>query len=302
MYELFNGFFSFDAKFWRTIIPLLINPGKVTKDYIEGKRSRYSNPFRFYLTISIFFFLILGVSNNIEKFKSFKNGEDKETLNISLFKEIEEITTPPDSSKTDSIPVLHKDSIPKINIRSVKFLGVNLEEFIQYTQKYPNSKIDDALDSLQLEKTILNRFFYSRAKAISAIGSEKGAQEQFINQLLSYGSVSLFVFLPLFTLFLRLFYFRKKHTYVDHLIFVFHTQTVFFMLLSLLYLISFFTNRIEPVIFLILFLIYLFLALKKCYDQGYFKTAIKFMILNLVYLFMSMVGIVIVGAISFALY
>lgn len=58
---MFNGVFNFDAKFWKTLIPLLTNPGKVSKDYKEGKRSRYSNPFRFYITVSIISFLILGL-------------------------------------------------------------------------------------------------------------------------------------------------------------------------------------------------------------------------------------------------
>ncbi|WP_420793206.1 DUF3667 domain-containing protein [Polaribacter ponticola] len=58
MHEVFNGLFNFDAKFWNTIIPLLINPGKVSRDYIDGKRQRYTNPFRFYLTVSIIFFYL----------------------------------------------------------------------------------------------------------------------------------------------------------------------------------------------------------------------------------------------------
>ena len=39
MNEVFNGFTSWDAKFWTTIIPLLIKPGKVSLDYVEGKRA-----------------------------------------------------------------------------------------------------------------------------------------------------------------------------------------------------------------------------------------------------------------------
>lgn len=35
--NLFSGFFSFDSRFWRTFIPLLTKPGKVSKEFIEGK-------------------------------------------------------------------------------------------------------------------------------------------------------------------------------------------------------------------------------------------------------------------------
>ena len=57
--NLFSGFLSYDSRFWRTFIPLLIKPGKVSREYIEGKRARFVNPFRFYLSVSIIFFLIL---------------------------------------------------------------------------------------------------------------------------------------------------------------------------------------------------------------------------------------------------
>jgi len=64
--NLFNGFFSYDSRFWTTFIPLLTKPGKVSKDYIQGKRARFVNPFQLYLNVSIIFFLILGITNKLE--------------------------------------------------------------------------------------------------------------------------------------------------------------------------------------------------------------------------------------------
>ncbi|CAI8256054.1 MAG: Uncharacterised protein [Polaribacter sp. SA4-10] len=177
-----------------------------------------------------------------------------------------------------------------------------MDAFINYQKKYPNSTIDNALDSLKQEKKFINRFLYSRAKAIVSIAHKNKSQEQFINQMLSYSSVALFVLLPLFTIFLNVLYLRRKHTYVDHLIFVFHTQTVFFMFLSIVFLISFFTDITHTWIILLLFLMYLFLAMKKFYNQGYFKTGLKFLFLNAVYFLMGTIGVVIVGLISFVLY
>ncbi|MFK8060590.1 MAG: DUF3667 domain-containing protein, partial [Polaribacter sp.] len=103
MHEVFNGFFNFDAKFWRTIIPLLIKPGKVTKDYVAGKRERYTNPFRFYLTVSIIFFLIVGLvetksdfdklsSNNIKVIDSLKKEKKVKQLNDKEIDSIKKTT------------------------------------------------------------------------------------------------------------------------------------------------------------------------------------------------------------------
>lgn len=120
--------------------------------------------------------------------------------------------------------------------------------------------------------------------------------------MLSYGSIALFIFLPFFTLFLKIFYIRRKFTYVDHLIFVFHTQTVFFMLLSIYFLLEIFNVKPQLWLFTLLFLIYLLIAMKNFYKQGYFKTIIKFCFLNLSYFIISSIGITVLFLISFALF
>jgi hypothetical protein len=178
-----------------------------------------------------------------------------------------------------------------------------LDKFIHYQKEYPDSRIDVALDTLGYDKNFTNRFLYTRAKAVNSL-VKKDSREKYLSDLLSYGSISLFIFLPIFTLFLKFIYIRRKYTYVDHLIFVFHTQTVFFMLLTILYLISFFTSvDVDSAwVFLLLFLIYLIIAVKKFYQQGYIKTFIKFLLLNMVYIFLGSIGIIIVGLISFVFF
>ena len=177
-----------------------------------------------------------------------------------------------------------------------------IDNYIRFQKKHPTLNTDTSLDSLHLKKTFINRFLYSRAKTVNSFTDEKESQEQFFNQMLSYGSIALFIFLPFFTLFLKLFYIRGKYTYVDHLIFVFHTQTVFFMLISIYFLLEIFGLTPKSWLFTILFLIYLFIAMKNFYKQGYLKTFIKFCLLNLNYVFISMIGVFIVALISFALF
>lgn len=326
IHEVFNGLFNFDAKFWKTIIPLLTKPGTVSKNYIDGKRQRYTNPFRFYLTVSVIFFLILGLSKSVDKFKSLKNGSKrKQTSSISLDsinkkkkdididslknavnKELDKPWIPIDSIKrkeiVDKIAEEAKDTTKTRSGNKISFGGFKIDDFIDYQKKHPDSTIDDALDSLKQEKTFLNRFLYNRAVVANSFISKKESQEQFISQLLSYGSVALFIFLPFFTLFLKFFYIRRKYTYVDHLVFVFHTQTVFFMLLSIYFLLELFGLKPEVWIFILLFLIYLIIAMKKFYQQGYFKTFTKFCLLNFSYMIFGTIGIILVGLISFALY
>jgi hypothetical protein len=47
-----------DARVWRTLVPLLIRPGFLTREYFAGRRARYLQPFRLYLILSVVFFLL----------------------------------------------------------------------------------------------------------------------------------------------------------------------------------------------------------------------------------------------------
>ncbi|WP_243456847.1 hypothetical protein [Polaribacter batillariae] len=214
----------------------------------------------------------------------------------------------PESTRKNILKEVEKEARDTLKTKyesgNIKFYLGNdskLDKFMRYQKKYPNSNIDVALDSLGYDKNFTNRFLYTRVVTLNSL-TKKDNRDHFFSQLLSYGSVALFVFLPFFTLFLKLFYIRRKYTYVDHLIFVFHVQTVFFMLFSIYFLLEIFGANPALWIFTILFLVYLFIAMKKFYEQGYFKTFIKFLLLNFNYLIVAIIGVVVVLLISFAIY
>ena len=324
---MFNGLFNFEAKFWNTIVPLLLKPGKVSRDYIDGKRQRYTNPFRFYLTVSIIFFLLVGLYKTIQKYENLGTKvKDKVVENIAkdstkldkkltpekidsikknVNKAMDELPIPiPKKAREKLLDEIEKEAKDTTLLKTInqekkkgKDFNVNfgggtrLDKFVRYVDKNPDEEIDTALDSLGYEKTFSNRFLYTRAKTVNSFTKSKEAREQFVNQLLSYGSVALFIFLPFFTLFLKFFYIRRKFTYIDHLIFVFHVQTVFFMLFTFHFIFLIFGYEPKVWIFLILFILYLFLAMKKFYQQGYIKTFLKFILVNISFSIVSSIGV-----------
>lgn len=77
--EFFSGFFSFDSRFFKTFRPLLFKPGKVSKNYVEGKRRRYVSPFQLYLHITIVFFLLQGLFSTIDEYGSLGISSEKPT-------------------------------------------------------------------------------------------------------------------------------------------------------------------------------------------------------------------------------
>ena len=300
--EVFAGFFSWDAKFWRTLIPLLINPGKVSKNYIEGKRDRYTNPFRFYITVSLIFFLILGLTESYSKFTDLQ--ENKETIaNINDFesKDIDSIQ----SAVIRSLNTIDSTNTTKdnFNVNLISNDSTKIGKFLKFHKNNPKATTNQALDSLRIDKNFTNKFWYSRLSLSYDLLTNKETNQQFFKQLISYTSIALFILLPLFTLFLKFFYIRRKYTYIEHLIFVFHTQTVFFILLSIFYVLGFINNAYYVIpLFFGLFCLYLFIAMKSFYEQGNLKTFVKFCLANFVFFILGTIGGLIVSFIAFALY
>lgn len=57
--ELLHGVMHFDGRFWRTLPLLLVNPGKLTREWVEGRRTRYVSPLAMFLfTLFVMFFAL----------------------------------------------------------------------------------------------------------------------------------------------------------------------------------------------------------------------------------------------------
>ena len=172
--------------------------------------------------------------------------------------------------------------------------------FMDYEKK-ADTDVVQALDDLGYEKSYWNIFLYTKSKDWNeAIEDPQGYGTELIDRILSRISVALFFLLPIFTLMVSLLYIRRKFNYTENLVFVFHTQTVFFMLLLLFIILGrVIDSNSVPWIFLLLFLIYLYMAMKTFYGQGWFKTLIKYLILNFSFMILAAMGGVIISFLAF---
>jgi len=431
----FDDFLSFDGRLLNTVIALIFKPGYVTKNYVEGRRISYVNPFRLYINITILFFLLLGLFSTLDEYKpgvenstsildrvntdeaksaidSIKKATLKELQNpdldldssaiAAINKGINLVDLKIDKfskdtslnadvqikifvdslfSRPDDIAVLtdplstkkEKDSVMRVlmeliddeasslvfseeNIvindwsklnttfdqlakrRSLKRIAARhiekiLEErgvtyhvpesiidsdssdltgsisnnffmkikvFMDYDKDNPNSSSQDALNDLGYEKNYWNVFSYSKAKEWNKAFEDPDYLRSLLDRFLSRVSVALFFLLPIFTLIVSLLYIRRKYNYTEHLVFVFHVQTVFFIFLMLFVILGRIVDSdAVPWISLIIFMIYLYMALKYFYGQGWFKTLVKYLILNFSFMILAILGAGIIAFLAF---
>lgn len=73
LHEALEGITHSDSRLWSTLSLLWFVPGKLTQEFIAGRRAAYLPPFRLYLVLSILFFLVASVSPMGVEFVHFDN-------------------------------------------------------------------------------------------------------------------------------------------------------------------------------------------------------------------------------------
>ncbi len=308
--EFFASFISYDSKLLSTLGALLLKPGKITREYINGKRVAYTNPFRFLLSLTIIYFLMINFTGNFSKWD--KHGKQKDTDLFEFFNgwnftndnsQGAELTQELDSLKKDldyqtfvserrirdsvivSDPGTYiKQLTAKEATKKAAFTD-KVEFFTVLLRKDSIYDFNDAVAKYEVAETLGNRFAFRIANGMLALQSRPGS---FISALISKLPFAVFFFLPVFAMFIWMAYIRKRYSYTDHLIFSFHTTALLFILLIISYLIDSIFDVSSNWVFLLIFSISLFLAMLKFYGQGFLKTIVKYLLLNAIFFILAL--------------
>ena len=318
--EFFSGLFAYDSRFQRTLRVMLLRPGKISKDYINGKRMRYANPFRFYLSASIIFFLIAGISNKFEgvnfagqteNFQEQVNQIRKDSLlraelneiealrknNVKIDTLISKIATRKDEDSYKEVYVSEK------NLDTMNFMkktATKLQTFYRYYKETRQTSPEEALIVLEYSNTGWNKFIYEKAMKFDLFyNNPKLFVDYFVNKL----PFVMVFYLPVFAVFIWLLYIRQPFNYMEHLIFAFHVQTTLFILYIIGYTIDYFLKT-DWVFFMAntLFVFYLYKSMRNFYEQGRVKTILKFILLNIIFFTLASIATIIAILISFSIF
>lgn len=353
--EFIGSVITYDSRFRYTLKDLLFRPGVITRNYVHGQRLKYANPFRFFLSVSIIFFLLQGLietftgtnlmldnNQNTNQFELKQEGnnfvlvpkEDQlkaidsmvgegrtqldsvlKEQDVSLDSILQQEGVPP-ALKLDSIITastlqsLIKDTVPSYNHISEEALdtlgwlnrtGQRMKLYYDFYQTTEISNPAIALDSLDHRQTNFNRWAYQKNETV----------EQFIKNPRDFGNYLLekipffvFFFTPFYALFFWLIYSKKKYTYMEHMIFIFHVFSFVFlaMLIALLPDILIGQQIFGSILFLLIGPFYFYKALRNFYKQNRIITIIKFIILNTVFFYSAIFAALIFILITAVLY
>jgi hypothetical protein len=302
--EAFGDLLELDSRLWRTLLPLLVRPGRLTRDYLEGRRARYMPPFRSYLVLSVVFFVV-----------AFFDPQD----DLSLFFEpepeptAEEIAELAEEAASDAAEA---EEIRNAALEQLEALEAEgkisadiVEEFVEEDGNFNVSFNEDGSqngmfgdcenatisDEEDMPEWVKKRFSDDRIKQICERNKLRG-NENFADAMLDNVPIALIVLLPLMALVLKVLYPLSRRYFVEHLLFFVHFHAFFFLILILQILFARLAGLLGPedgVIDTISTLIlvatsfyipvYLYKAMRHVYGQGHLVTIPKYFMLSIAY-------------------
>jgi len=317
-YNTISNYFSVDARFLRSFFPLLFRPGYLAKKFVEGKRLLYLHPAQYYLFTSVVFFFLFSFQAreyNQKVDKALKRGFEKEQI-----------------SKLDSIQKNNLDSVSVTKLtkplRDQQILtGMDEEELKKLDSIIKSDANSDDIDSINFgfNKKKLDSLIAVGApekeqlKAMGMADDSGFLKRRFYLQMLKFQKnsgggilqaffdsipIALFFLLPIFAFILKIFYW-KRGSFPHHLVFSFYYFSYLFMVMAIVMLVNLFwktPNWVNGIVTALAY-IYLLIAVKQFYKQGYFISFIKTGMVTFIYLiFVLPIALAVMLTASFLFY
>ena len=306
--EFMEDFLELDSRFTRTMKPLLFLPGKLTRDYLDGKRFRYTPPLRLYIFSSMVFFILAamlagdaitidvsGLADNgigpvlstdaADPEKLEKNRKALDQVDPGLAKELDLANE-----------AVGDDDV--ININGEPWDKETNPLIIPLMPDFVNDWVNDEIEESPL-----------KGKEIEA------NPNLIIDKVFDVLPVTMFVLLPLVALLFKFWYLFARKYYIEHLILALHNHSFVFVIFLLSMLSDSFAGWFEPsgagpvtttvswisTAILAWIPVYFLLSLKRVYRQGWTMTLAKYFVISLSYLILLALTTAVAALLSFVL-
>jgi len=310
--ELMEDFLDFDSRFMRTMKPLLFRPGKLTRDYLDGRRFRYTPPLRLYIfsSIACFFLAAFIASDAIQVHTGGEEGDVVVTgIQIgSDDQEVEAALDKLDPEKRKKVEeALEKakearateDSEPNgIDINGKPWDRETNPFIIEWMPNWVNDWVNDEIEgSPQKGKEIAENPDLIKDKVFDVLPA------------------TMFVLLPLVALLFKFWYLFAKKYYIEHLIFALHNHSFLFVMVFIVMLLNGLASWSEPagqvrihsavtwanIAIGVWIPLYFLVSLKRVYQQGWGMTLAKYCLIGISYVILLSLATAFVALLSFVL-
>ena len=300
--EFFSNFFNFDSKFFRTLRDVFV-PGKLTQAFFAGIRKSYYTPFRLLIFSSFLFFATFSLTRFHE--------EIKKSIDLgTITKEYAQKMIALDRIDSTAVSVLEalpeeKQADAGLVIDSLKaFLSTDIDS-VHFTFMGEKKWYFSTRDVLLLSpEELVDKYgitdFWGRI-AVRQMSKTVQNPSNFVFTLIGNIFWLLLMLIPVMALVLKVLYWRQGRYYIEHLVFLLHQHSFFFIFGTIMLgLLSLFPSLFPWGVGLAA--LYFFLSMLRYYGQGLLMTFVKWSIFSVLYVifgFMLFSGVMLVSFMVF---
>ena len=212
LHEFVGHYVAFEGKLWKTLHLLVLRPGRLTLEFLAGRRVPFIAPLRLYLTLSLMFFLL-----------------------VKLFGiELPQITVEASSlGAAYSHTVAHaavpgKEKVARVHVKVFDDAELNERGVAVMT-----TTVRDNIGAAIAAVGAVNGAWMNNLKRF--FGESDSTKAKILNRgFLAYLPYMLIGALPMFALYLKLIYLRSGRRYGEHLVFALHANSFAFLVAALM--------------------------------------------------------------------
>lgn len=311
--ELLEDFIDFDSRFMRTMRPLLFKPGKLTRDYLDGRRFRYTPPLRLYVFSSIACFFIAAVlATDIIQI----NGTPDVDVEVASGIQFSVDDDPRLGEALDRLDPETRQEVDEA-LRQVTE-GQEGEDEGDDTININGEPWDRETNPIDVEwlPNWVNDWINDEIEQSPAKGREIEQNPDLIKEkVFDVLPATMFVLLPIVALLFKFWYLFAGKYYIEHLIFALHNHSFLFVVLLISLLFGALADWAEPagsgrittasdwlnVAMGVWVPVYFLVSLKRVYQQGWFMTVTKYCLIGISYVLLLSLTTAFVALLSFVL-
>ena len=260
LHEFVGHYVALEGELWRTLALLLRRPGRLTREYLDGRRRRYVLPLRLYLTASFLFFLVLKlVASEIQPVMDVSVGGQKlgtAQYEAEIASAVAASASGAASGAAPKFEVMQNNACGRPGQRACTRLEASLNAAFERMQEHPQETLEHTRD-----------------------------------HALHWAPYAIFVLLPAFAGVMALAYRNRRMSYGEHFVFSLHLHAFWFLAGLVLVVVP--KSVSDLLDFAVL--AYGVWAMRETYGGGWWTTVLRALFVIVLYTCVLTAGLTVMG-------
>lgn len=241
-HDLLENLFHFEGKFFTSVARLLAEPGRLTQEFNAGRRQSQLNPLRFYIFVTVLFFVGVHALNHGHLFDFDRKKADQ--LSADMARNVKTAT-----ANAGGLTALQTERVGELIGEEAGRRGridpAAIKEIIERVRRETAAATADKPPASAATETDLNakrsapnqpklriddtdRFGFGRALK-KKLEADDLTLSRIFDEVESRVPTLLFLGMPVFAVILKVLHWRSRRYYIEHLIFSIHLHTWAFL-------------------------------------------------------------------------